>query len=69
MDRTFLAALVTIAVGGLIALQAPINSGLGRATGTFPAAVISFTVGTLLLVGIAAISGDMERVSRATDVQ
>ena len=31
----------------LIALQAPINSGLGKATGTLPAAAISFTVGTV----------------------
>ena len=32
------AALATAVVGGLIALQAPINSGLGKAIGTFPAA-------------------------------
>jgi transporter family-2 protein len=51
MDKTFAAALATIAVGGLIALQAPINSGLGRATGTLPAAAISFSVGTILLIG------------------
>ena len=30
---------------GLIALQAPINSGLGKAIGTFAAAAISFAVG------------------------
>ena len=36
----------------LIALQAPINSGLGKATGTLPAAAISFIVGTVLLLGI-----------------
>ena len=32
MDRG-LAVLLTAAAGGLIALQAPINSGLGKATG------------------------------------
>ena len=32
MDRG-LAVLLTAAVGGLIALQPPINAGLGRATG------------------------------------
>lgn len=69
MDRTFLAALVTVVVGGLIALQAPINSGLGRATGTFPAAAISFTVGTVLLIGIAGVSGDLDKVSGAADVR
>ena len=34
MDRTLVAGLATVVVGGLIALQAPINSGLGKATGT-----------------------------------
>jgi uncharacterized membrane protein YdcZ (DUF606 family) len=41
MDRTAaIAALATVCVGGLIALQAPINSGLGKATSTFSAAAI-----------------------------
>jgi bacterial/archaeal transporter family-2 protein len=69
VDRTLLAALATIVVGGLIALQAPINSGLGRATGTFPAAAISFTIGTVLLVGIVAVTGRVGDVSGVTDVR
>jgi bacterial/archaeal transporter family-2 protein len=69
LDRALLAALATIVVGGLIALQAPINSGLGRATGTFPAAAISFTVGTVLLVSIVAVSGDIPKVSGVADVR
>ena len=69
MDKTLLAALVTVLVGGLIALQAPINSGLGKATGTFPAAAISFTVGTMLLVAIVVVSGQADRVSGAGDVR
>jgi transporter family-2 protein len=69
VDRALLAALATIVVGGLIALQAPINSGLGRATGTFPAAAISFTVGTVLLVSIVAVSGDISKVSGVADVR
>ena len=69
MDRTLLAALATIAVGGLIALQAPINSGLGRATGTLPAAAISFTIGTILLVGIVAVTGKIGDVSGAADLR
>ena len=52
MDRTLVAAGATVVVGSLIALQAPINSGLGKVTGTLPAAAISFRVGTGLLVGI-----------------
>ena len=34
MDRTLSRPLATVVVGRLIALQAPINSGLGKATGT-----------------------------------
>jgi transporter family-2 protein len=44
--------------GGLIALQAPINSMLGRSVGTFTAASVSFTVGTLALVAITLIVGE-----------
>jgi transporter family-2 protein len=69
VDRTVVAALATVVVGGLIALQAPINSGLGKATGTFPAAAISFTVGTVVLVGIVLVGGDLHKVSGAADVR
>ena len=69
IDKTLLAALATIAVGGLIALQAPINSGLGRATNTFPAAAISFSVGTMLLLGIVLVSGQAYQLSGAADVR
>ena len=68
MDRTLLAAIATILVGGLIALQAPINSHLGKATGTFPAAAISFTIGTLLLVTIVALTGGLGDVTKASNV-
>jgi len=69
MDRTVLAAGATIVVGSLIALQAPINSGLGKAMGTMPAAAISFTVGTLLLLGIVVVSGEIGSLAKATDVR
>ncbi len=45
MDRGT-AVVLTAAVGGLIALQAPINSGLGRTIGSLQAAFVSFLVGT-----------------------
>jgi transporter family-2 protein len=48
---------MTIAAGGMVALQAPINSRLGRAVGTFPAAVISFGVGLLVLLAIMVVAG------------
>ena len=49
--------LLTALAGGLIALQAPINAGLGRATGSLPAALVSFGMGTLALAAIVVLSG------------
>jgi transporter family-2 protein len=68
LDKTLVAAMATVVVGGLIALQAPINSGLGKVTGTFPAAAISFTVGTILLIGIVVVTGNLGNVTEATNV-
>ena len=56
MDKGVAVAL-TAAVGGLIALQAPINSTLGKRVGTLPAASISFAIGTVLLVLLALAFG------------
>jgi transporter family-2 protein len=53
MDRGA-AVVLTAGVGGLIALQAPINSMLGKSVGSFQAAFISFAIGTVLLALIAA---------------
>ena len=51
MDKTPIAVLATVFAGGFIALQAPINAALGKAVGSFPAASISFAIGTAALVG------------------
>ena len=56
MDRGA-AVLLTAAVGGLIALQAPINSMLGRTVGTWQAATLSFAMGTVLLAAIVTLAG------------
>ncbi len=68
MDRG-LAVLLTAFVGGVLALQAPINAGLGRATGNLPAALVSFTVGTLVLVLVVAASGKAGGVGSTFDVR
>jgi bacterial/archaeal transporter family-2 protein len=68
MDRG-LAVLLTALVGGLIALQPPINAGLGRATGNLPAALVSFAVGTLLLALIVALTGKAGGLSSTFDVR
>ncbi len=56
MDKG-LAVFLMAVVGGCIALQAPINAGLGKSTGSFAAATISFAVGTALLAAIVVLSG------------
>jgi bacterial/archaeal transporter family-2 protein len=61
-----LAVGLTAVVGGLIALQAPINSGLGKRIGTLPAASVSFAIGTVLLVILAlAFGGGFGRIGEA----
>jgi bacterial/archaeal transporter family-2 protein len=55
MDKG-LAVVITSMAGGLIALQAPINSTLGKSVGTFAASSISFTIGTIVLVSIALLA-------------
>lgn len=51
------ALLLTVFAGGLIAMQAPINSILGKSVGTFAAASVSFVVGTIALVLITLLVG------------
>jgi transporter family-2 protein len=61
-----LAVVLTACVGGLIALQAPINSHLGRAAGTFQGALLSFVIGTVALVVVAALAkGGLGQVADA----
>jgi transporter family-2 protein len=48
---------LTAVVGGMIALQAPINSTLGKRIGTLPAASVSFFIGTVVLVLLAFVFG------------
>jgi bacterial/archaeal transporter family-2 protein len=68
MDRG-LAVIMMAAVGGVIALQPPINAGLGRATGSLAAALVSFLVGTLILAVIVGISGQASGLGSTFDVR
>ncbi len=61
MDRG-LAIPLTVVAGGMIALQAPINGMLGRTIGSFAAAALSFTLGSLVLIVIAALLGGFGQV-------
>jgi len=67
MDRG-LAVFLTAIAGGLIALQAPINAGLAKATGSLPAALASFLVGTVALAAIVVLSGKAGGLGSTFDV-
>ena len=56
MGRT-LAVALTAGAGCLVALQAPVNSRLGKTVGTFQAATVSFAVGLAVLVAVVAVAG------------
>src|SRR6185503_6084338 len=58
MDSKALAVMATAVAGSLVAMQAPINSGLGKTIGSLPAASFSFAIGLVALIGITFISGD-----------
>jgi transporter family-2 protein len=69
VSNTAVAALAMVVVGAGVALQAPINSGLGRAVGTFAAASVSFGVGLVVLVAITlAVGGGFGDLGKAFDI-
>lgn len=57
MDSTLLAATATVVAGGLVGMQAPINSVLGKSSGTLAAASVSFAIGLAVLVAITVVAG------------
>ncbi len=67
MDKG-LAVVLTACAGGLVALQAPINAGLGKSTGGLPAALVSFSVGSLCLAAIVVLSGKAGGLGSTFDV-
>ena len=60
--------MLTACAGGLVAVQAPINAGLGKSTGSLPAALLSFGVGTIALAAIVILSGKAGGLNSAFDV-
>ena len=69
MNERLLAFVVMVVAGALVAMQAPINSALGRAVGSFQAAAWSFTVGLIALVCLAAITGGLGTPGRARELE
>ncbi|CAB4874884.1 unannotated protein [freshwater metagenome] len=62
MDRLSATLLMTGA-GAALATQAPINLRLARSIGTWPAALVSFTVGALVLFVICVVAGRLTNFS------
>lgn len=61
--------MLTAIVGGLIALQPPVNAGLGKVTGTVAAAFVTFLIGTLILAALVAVSGQADGLRSTFDVE
>jgi transporter family-2 protein len=51
------AVLLTALTGGLVAVQVPINSMLGKAVGTFHATFLSLLIGTIAMAGVVGLAG------------
>jgi transporter family-2 protein len=62
------AVVLMLVVGAQLALQAPVNAGLARATGSLPAVLISFIGGTLLLFAVVAVGGQLGELGGVLDV-
>jgi transporter family-2 protein len=70
VDHRWIAVAAMVAAGGLVAMQAPINSTLGKSVGTFAAASISFAVGLAVLACITLLFTDgFGNVSSAADLR
>jgi transporter family-2 protein len=66
VSRT-VAVLLAAAAGAFVGLQAPVNARLGREVGSLQAALVSFTLGTLALLLVTALSsGGLGAVGNAT---
>jgi bacterial/archaeal transporter family-2 protein len=64
-----LAVVVMALAGGAVAIQPALNAGLSRATGSLPAALVSFLVGGLVLGAIVLLSGQLARVGDSVEVR
>ena len=65
---TGLAGIAIVAVGAQLALQAPVNSALGRHVGRLAASLISFVVGTLILLLLVLVTGEVSRLAELGEV-
>jgi transporter family-2 protein len=68
MDKVGVAAVATIAAGGLIAVQPPVVARVADTVGALPAAAINFVVGSIVLVILVVAVGDAGSVGSIGDV-
>jgi bacterial/archaeal transporter family-2 protein len=68
MERWLAVAVMALA-GGAVALQPALNAGLGRATGSLPAALVSFLVGAGAIGLVVLLSGQAGGLGSAFDVR
>jgi len=66
MDRGVALVLAT-AIGGTLALQAPLNSMLGRSVGGLQATIVAFTIGLAALLAVSVFAGGLGGIANAGD--
>jgi len=64
MDRGVAVTLAAV-IGGALALQAPLNSMLGRSVGSLQATVVAFAVGLAALLAVSAFAGGLSGIADA----
>ena len=68
MDRG-VAVMLTALTGGLVALQAPINSTLGKTIGTWQTVALSFAIGAVAMAFLASLTkGGLGQIANVRDV-
>ena len=66
MDKN-VALGTAVVIGGALALQAPLNSILGRHVGGLPATVVAFSVGLLALLAVSVVAGGLGNLGSLGD--
>jgi transporter family-2 protein len=66
MDRG-VAIVVATTIGGTLALQAPLNSLLGRTVGGFQATIVAFAIGLTALLAVSVVAGGLGGIADAGD--
>jgi transporter family-2 protein len=63
MDRT-VALVVAVAIGGVLATQAPLNSALARTVGGVQASVVALGISFAALAALCAVAGGYSGITR-----